>query len=73
MCEKCVEAATRYFPNLSEHEIGELLMGATAFPFGDAEYIEKQLAELKEKTDGTLDGALTYAANQLHEDMRKFH
>ena len=46
MCEKCIEALNRYFPNLSEKEAGDLLWNETTFPFGTAERIVKQLQDL---------------------------
>lgn len=65
MCERCVELLKQYYPHLSEADAGELLMGATAFPFASPEYIEKQLKELREKTDGSLHGALVFAKAAL--------
>lgn len=65
MCQRCVEAIQRHYPHLTEQEGGELLMGATCWPMGTPEMVEKQLIELKEKTDGTLVGALAYADKEL--------
>lgn len=69
MCEKCVEAVRKYFPNLSQEDYGELLMGATCFPFGPPEMVEAQLKELQEKTDGSLLGALAFADAELIKAM----
>lgn len=71
MCQKCIDAVKKHYPNLPKKDYGELLMSATAFPFGQPEYIEKQLKELKRKTDGTLDGAIAYTHQQLHRAMAK--
>ena len=65
MCEKCVELVNQYYPDLSEEEQGHLLMSATCFPFGDPEDVERQLKELKEKTDGTLHGAIAFVADEM--------
>ena len=65
MCQKCVDAVQKYYPNLPEEDWSRLLWGATAFPMGDAEQIEEQLAELIENTDGSLESALAYADKQM--------
>jgi hypothetical protein len=67
MCQECVDIVKKYYPNLSENDQGELLLSATAFPFASPDYIEKQLKELVENTDGTLESALCYAENKLTE------
>lgn len=71
MCQKCVDAVKKYYPKLPKKHYGDLLMNATAFPFGQPEYIAKQLKELRRKTDGSLDGAITYAHQQLHKGMAR--
>ncbi len=73
MCQKCFDAVKKYYPRLPEKHYGDLLMGATAFPFGDAETVERQLKELIEKTDGTLEGAYAFAAAELDKGMAQFH
>ena len=45
-------------------------MGATCFPIGDAQQVEKNLVELKKNTDGTLKSALAYADAQLKKALR---
>jgi len=71
MCQQCLNHARRIFPNLPDSDIGELLFGATAFPFAQPETIEKQLLELKEQTDGTLNGMLAFADRALWETMQE--
>ena len=71
MCQKCVDAVAKYFPKLRKKDYGSLLMGATAFPMGDAKYIKKQLRELSKNTNGTLEGVLIYAHRQLVANMEK--
>ena len=43
MCQRCVDALKRVFPNASEKEGGEILMSFTAFPFGGPGEVERQL------------------------------
>lgn len=69
MCKQCQESVDRHYPHLSQEDKYQLLMGATAFPFGGPEIIEGQLVELKEKTDGSLDGALAFADAELAAAM----
>ena len=72
MCEQCALAVEWHYPNLTDEERGEVLMSATCFPFGSPELIEEQLVELKEKTDGTLRGALVFASAEMDRQMREF-
>ena len=65
MCQKCVDACLKHYPLLTAEEWGELLMGATCFPFGSPEQVEEQLAELKKNTDGTLGSAIAWVEQQL--------
>jgi len=61
MCQQCVDLVKKYYPKLNPTECGRLLMNATAFPFCPPDDLEKQLQELRENTDGTVDDALRYA------------
>lgn len=49
MCERCVEALQRHFPELSEEAGCDLLWEQTCFPFGSCEQIESQIAEVAEQ------------------------
>jgi hypothetical protein len=69
MCQLCVDAARRHYPELPDDEIGALLMGATAFPFASPEHVEKQLLEMRAKTDGSLGAALALADKETWEAM----
>lgn len=71
MCEKCLAAVQKYYPNLSEADQGSVLWGATCFPLGSPEMVEKQLKEVREATDGTLGAALAYAENELWKAMEE--
>jgi hypothetical protein len=46
MCQKCVDAMKKYFPEIHEDQYGDILMNYTSFPFGDAEQIEAQVKHL---------------------------
>ena len=72
MCEQCALAVEWHYPHLTDAERGEILMSATCFPFGSPEMIDAQLAELREKTDGTLLGALVFAHAELDRQMTEF-
>lgn len=51
MCQRCADLAQQYFPELNKAHHHHLLMGATAFPLCDPEYLEVQLQELRRKAD----------------------
>lgn len=70
MCKKCDEAAQRHYPALSAEERWELLWGATCFPFGGPDMVEKQLIALKQTTDGSLGAALALADEETDAAMR---
>ena len=65
MCNKCVKAVRREFPNVKESEYGDLLMSCTCFPFGSAETIASQLHDLALRTDGSLESAKIIAADDF--------
>ena len=65
MCQQCVDLVNRFYPHLSEDEKGDLLMSATAFPFAHPETLEKQLRQLRRRTDGTLLGAQAYTDRSM--------
>jgi hypothetical protein len=46
MCQKCLDAARRHFPDKTDEQRAGILIGATCFPFGSPEETDKQLAEL---------------------------
>lgn len=72
MCKDCYEAAKELYPSLDMNEINELLWSATCYPAGDHEQVKTQLIEAKENTDGTLNGALAYAAIQMDKQYEEF-
>ncbi len=72
MCEKCLAMAKKYYPDLPEDDLGSLLMGATAYPFCDPEYLGRQLKETREATDGSLNQALGYAEYQMDMEAKRY-
>ena len=75
MCQQCTDLVKKYYPELPDDHYGELLINATAFPHtdpNDSPYLENQLKELIENTDGTLGGAINYANKQTEEEMEKY-
>ena len=68
MCKQCYKLAKKYYPELRDSDLGELLWGATAFPFGGPDIVGRQLAESRRNTDGTLRAALIYANNLMFEE-----
>ena len=50
MCVDCSKALEETFPEVPANEAGNFLMNCTAFPFGDAALIKKQLTELRART-----------------------
>jgi len=70
MCQKCFDAVERYFPAAKGEEVMSLLWGATCFPFGGPEDIERQLREMHEAGVTTLDGAHAYAEREMDAAMK---
>ena len=71
MCQTCVDAVRKYYPDLPEENYCDLLMGATCFPFGTPSKIAGQLARLRKKTDGSLQAALAFADAETEASMKK--
>ncbi len=71
MCQQCINAVKEYLPLIADNDIGSLLISATCFPFGDAEMVERQVRELAEKTDGSLDACCAFADSVLDREMAK--
>jgi hypothetical protein len=66
-----IELARKYYPHLNDEDLGDLLIETTCFPFGNPEKVEKNLIELIENTDGTLEGAIEFANEQMQEEWAK--
>lgn len=70
--EACVRLAKEHFgENLSEKEVSYLLWNATAFPFGDVDYIEEQLAEAAKYSNGHVGVAVDLATRMLEKAMER--
>jgi len=70
MCEKCVAAVKKYWPNLPEEKYPELLWNATCFPFGDHEMVARQVKEMAIEAKHDLDRALAIAGAEMTKAMR---
>lgn len=71
MCERCIQAVREKLPLIGENDIGAVLWNGTAFPFGDADLVEKQIGELAAKTDGTLGAIMAYADAEIQRAMEE--
>jgi hypothetical protein len=69
MCQRCYDALQKHYPHLSDEDKINILWSATAYPMAEAETIERQIAEVRAATDGTLFAALAYADKQMQAAM----
>ncbi len=65
MCQLCLDACKKYWPDLNDEDRSTLLMGATAFPFGCGEGIAAQLKDMAEKSGCDLGKALAIADEEM--------
>ncbi len=72
MCKQCSILMEKYYPDMPMDERHELLMGATAFPFGGPETVEKQLIQLKENNITTLGSAICFAEEQMDKEYYRY-
>ena len=72
MSQQTFDLVKKYYPHLSDEDLGDLLMEATCFPFGSLEQVEKNLIELIENTDGTLEGAFIFANEKLDRQWAEY-
>ena len=49
MCSRCVDAVYKHFPDADDILLNEILWEHTAFPFGQPDQIERQVAEYKQE------------------------
>lgn len=56
MCQKCDEAARKYFPQATQRERFDILMNMTAFPFGSGEYTARQLRGVAKRIQANKNG-----------------
>lgn len=69
MCKGCAEAVERHFPDCPPKDYGAFLINATAFPFGGAEVVDRQLAEAKAAGCLTWKAAIAWANQQTWDEM----
>lgn len=69
MCETCVGALKKWWPNATEEQGMVLLWNATAYPMGGPETIERQLREASEETGQDVGLALAFADIELDVAM----
>jgi hypothetical protein len=69
MCEKCVKAVDKYFPDCPLEFYGDFLITSTAFPAGSPETIEAQLKELKDAGCATWQEATNLASDNALKAM----
>lgn len=73
MCAKCVEAVRAYFPDCPEETMGDFLISATCFPFGDHEQVARQVKEHHDAGCKTSDEAMARADREMDRAMRDYH
>ena len=73
MCKECLDAVEKYFPDCPIGEIGNFLIEATPFPFGDGEHVAASLKTAKDAGCTTWLEAMDYAERQLDLEMEKYH
>lgn len=72
MCQKCLDAVKRWWPDLPKEQYGEMLWSVTCFPFGGAEQIESQIKDMAERSGCDLRAAMAIADDELTEAMAEF-
>ena len=70
MCQRCVEAVKRYWPDLPQGDYGRLLWNCTAFPVAMPETIEQQVRDMAERSGCDLGKAIQIADQELDEAMK---
>jgi hypothetical protein len=67
-----IDLVKKYFPSFSVDDCYEVLWTTTCYPFGNSKDIEKNLQELKENTDNTVEGMIKYTYNKIDEHQQPF-
>ena len=70
MCKACSEAVTLNFPDVPEKDHGDFLVNFTCFPFGRADLVSHQLAELKRRSGGDVSRVPAIVDSDMHRCMR---
>ena len=69
MCQKCIDAVKKFWPDLPENQYSDLLWNITCFPFGDHNDVLSQVKEMAEKSGCNLDKAMAIANEQTKRAM----
>ena len=69
MCQQCLDAVNRYWPDLSKEDCASLLWCCTAFPFADPDTVTRQVREMAEKSGRDLGKAMMIADEEVTEAM----
>jgi len=70
VCQQCLDAVNTHWPHLEAGQRSELLWNCTAFPFGDPDIIESQVAELARRSGGNVSLAFRIADWELEYEMQ---
>lgn len=70
MCQLCVDAIKQYWPNLPESDYGDLLMGATSYPFSYGEQTALEIKEMAEESGCDLGMAMAISDTKLVAAMK---
>ena len=70
MCQICVDAIKKYWPDLPEDKWGDFLMSCTCYPAGCGEQVAEQVKEMAEKSGCDLKRAMGIANQEMEEAMR---
>ena len=65
MCQQCLDACRKYWPDLNDRDRSTLLMGATPYPFGCGRETAARLKDMAEKSGCDLGVALAIACEEL--------
>lgn len=73
MCKECLAAVEKYFPDCPIGEIGNFLIEATPFPFGDGEHVAASLMKARRAGCKTWLEAMVYSERQTDLEMERLH
>ena len=69
MCQTCVDAIKRYWPDLPEAQWGDLLMSATCWPFGDGAQVAAMVKQKAAQSGCDLQRAIGIACDEMDAAM----
>lgn len=71
MCQKCVDAIKKFWPNVPEDKWADVLWGLTCFPAGCGDIVAKQLEEMAIRSGQDLNKAQGIVWDEMCELNRK--